>query len=354
MGYLNFEIVIYGSLKRQTIRFADHGSPFPFRFIRIGCKNIFLKPISDYAIFNQYRFTRNSQPFQPKGSMYIFSLSSIACLFFCSVFMNPENHSVKKNFNQNIKTDKPQVTNIKTEEVFYSSNGKQARGYIAWDENIKGKRPVVIIVHEWWGLNDYARSRARQIAELGYFAFDADLFGNGQLANNPDEARALTKPYYSNPENTLQPIEDAIAKAATFPQADISKTAAMGYCFGGFVVVNAAKQGAPLLGVVSFHGRLVGLQPKKNMLKAEVLICQGGDDEFVPMTDQLAFKKSMDSIGALYHFISYPGAKHAYTNPEATALGIKFNMPIAYNGPADTASWKDMQEFFLKVFKQNK
>src|SRR5450631_1166683 len=137
-------------------------------------------------------------------------------------------------------------SSIKTEEVFYISNGKPAKGYVAYDENQKGKLPIVIIVHEWWDLNDYAKSRARQIAELGYFAFDADLFGNGQLANNPDEARALTKPYYSNPENTLQPIIDAITKAATFPQADISNVAAMGYCFGGFAVMNAAKLGAPL------------------------------------------------------------------------------------------------------------
>jgi dienelactone hydrolase len=242
-------------------------------------------------------------------------------------------------------------SSIKTEEVLYDSNGTQAKGYVAFDENQIGKRPVVIIVHEWWGLNEYAKSRARQIAALGYFAFDADLFGNGQLANNPAEAMALTKPYYSNPENTLKPIEDALAKAATFPQADISRAAAMGYCFGGFVVVNAAKLGASLKAVVCFHGRLTGVEPKKDLLKAKVLICQGGDDALVPLSDQLAFKKSMDSIGAQYRFITYPGASHAYTNPEATALGNKFNMPIAYNASADAASWKEMQAFFLSVFK---
>ena len=246
------------------------------------------------------------------------------------------------------------VLNIKTQDVFYNSNGKQSKGYIAYDENRKGKLPVVIIVHEWWGLNDYAKSRARQIAELGYFAFDADLFGDGQLAGNPDEARAFTKPYYSNPENTLQPILDAIKKAATFSQADTSKVAAMGYCFGGFVVVNAAKQGAPLKGVVSFHGRLKGVQPKKDLIQGSILICQGGDDEFAPIADQLAFKKSMDSVGALYRFITYPGAKHAYTNPESTELGKKFNMPMAYNASADSASWQDMQAFFVSVFNESK
>jgi dienelactone hydrolase len=200
-------------------------------------------------------------------------------------------------------------------------------------------------------LNDYAKSRAVQIANLGYFAFVADLFGDGRTASNPDEARAFTKPYYSHPESTLQPIEAAIAKLAGFPNADTTRIAAMGYCFGGFVVVNAAKQGAPLKGVVSFHGRLVGLEPKKDIIKGKILICQGGDDEFVPMADQAAFRKSMDSVGADYTFISYPGAKHAYTNPEATALGIKFKMPIAYNAPADSASWQDMEKFFQTTLK---
>jgi len=282
--------------------------------------------------------------------MYKFSLSHFT-LSFCMVCICPHFQSLERNPNRVIMTNTNSISRIKTEEVFYNSNANRAKGYIAYDENRTGKLPVVIIVHEWWDLNDYAKSRARQIAELGYFSFDADLFGNGQLADNPDEARALTKPYYSNPENTLQPIIDAIAKAATFPQADTSKVAAMGYCFGGFVVVNAAKLGADLKGVVSFHGRLIGVQPKKDFLKGEVLICQGGDDEFVPLSDQLAFKKSMDSLGARYSFITYPGAKHAYTNPEATALGKKFNLPIAYNANADTASWKDMHAFFLAVFK---
>jgi len=161
----------------------------------------------------------------------------------------------------------------------------------------------------------------------------------------------LTKSYYSNPENTLKPIEDAIAKAATFPQADMSKVAAMGYCFGGFVVVNAAKLGAPLKGVVSFHGGLGGVQPKKGVIRGEILVCQGGADPFVPETEQAAFKKSMDSVGAHYTFVSYPGALHAFSNPNATAMGEKFKMPIAYNAAADTASWKDMRTLFSSALK---
>jgi dienelactone hydrolase len=243
------------------------------------------------------------------------------------------------------------ANSIQTEEVDYYSEGRLCKGYVAYDENRKSKLPVVIIVHEWWGLNEYARSRARQIASLGYFAFAADLFGDGKLGRDPEEARALTARYYLHPENTLRPIEDAIAKASEFPQADISKTAAMGYCFGGYVAVNAAKLGAPLKAVVSFHGRLVGVEPRKNLLKAKILICQGTDDALVPEADQTTFKKSMDSIGADYTFISYPGAKHAYSNPEATELGQKFNMPIAYNAAADAASWEDMKSFFQRVLR---
>ena len=240
---------------------------------------------------------------------------------------------------------------IKTAEVIYTSNGKQSNGYIAYDENRKGKLPIVVVVHEWWGITDYTRSRAKQLAALGYFAIDADLFGDGKTAANPQEAMALAKPYYTNPELTRPAIEAVIAKAATFPQADTYRVAAIGYCFGGFVVLNAAKLGAPLNAVVSFHGGLGGVQPKKGVIKGDILVCQGGADLFVPETEQAAFKKSMDSVGAHYTFISYPGALHAFSNPAATALGEKFKMQIAYNAAADTASWKDMQSLFQTALR---
>ena len=240
---------------------------------------------------------------------------------------------------------------IKVSEVVYTSNGKQSNGFIAYDENQKGKLPIVIVIPEWWGVTDYVKSRAKQLAELGYFAIDADLFGDGKTAADPTEAMALTKPYYTNPELALPAVNAAIAKAATYPQADTSRVAAIGYCFGGFIVLNAAKLGAPLKAVVSFHGGLGGVQPKKGLIQGEILVCQGGADQFVQEPDQLAFKKSMDSIGAHYTFVSYPGASHAFSNPGATALGEKFKLPIAYNAAADTASWKAMQNLFLTALK---
>ncbi|HET6999828.1 MAG TPA: dienelactone hydrolase family protein [Puia sp.] len=243
------------------------------------------------------------------------------------------------------------VPSIKTDSVLYSSNGKQSKGYIAYDENKKGKLPVVVVIPEWWGVNDYTKRRARQLADLGYFAISADLFGNGDTAANPKEAMAFTKPFYTNPQLALTAVQSAISRAATFSQADTSRIAAIGYCFGGFIVLNAAKLGAPLKATVSFHGGLDGVQPKKDLIKGDILVCQGGADQFVPEKVQNAFKKSMDSVGAHYTFVVYPGAMHAFSNPNATALGEKFKLPIAYNGAADTASWKAMQDLFATSLK---
>jgi len=240
---------------------------------------------------------------------------------------------------------------IKTDSVVYISNGKQSKGYIAFDENKKGKLPVVLVIPEWWGVTNYTKSRARQLADLGYFAIDADLFGKGDTATNPKEAMAFTKPYYTNPQLALSAVEAAIAKAASYPQADTSRIAAIGYCFGGFIVLNATKLGAPLKATVSFHGDLSGVQPKKDLIRGDILVCQGGADQFVQEKAQLAFKKSMDSVGAHYTFVVYPGAMHAFSNPNATALGEKFKLPIAYNAAADTASWKAMQDLFVTALK---
>jgi len=240
---------------------------------------------------------------------------------------------------------------IKTDSVVYTSNGKESKGYIAYDENKKGKLPVVVVIPEWWGVTNYTKGRARQLADLGYFAIDADLFGKGDTATNPKEAMAFTKPYYTNPQLALSAVEAAIAKAASYPQADTSRIAAIGYCFGGFIVLNATKLGASLKATVSFHGDLSGVQPKKDLIRGDILVCQGGADQFVQEKAQIAFKKSMDSVGAHYSFVVYPGAMHAFSNPNATALGEKFKLPIAYNAAADTASWKAMQDLFVTALK---
>ena len=241
-------------------------------------------------------------------------------------------------------------SNIKEEAVSYSADSLQCKGFVYYDEKKEGKRPAVLVVHEWWGLNDYAKSRARQLAEMGYIAMAVDMYGNSKTAENPQEAGALASVYYQHPELTKRRLDAALRKVKEFSQSDTSNVAAIGYCFGGFVILNAAKQGADLKGVVSFHGSLSGVQPDKNLLKAKVLVCHGGDDKFVPAPEVNAFKKGMDLINADYTFKVYANATHAFTNPEATANGKKFNMPIEYNAAADSASWNDMKDFFAKIF----
>ena len=238
---------------------------------------------------------------------------------------------------------------IKEDSVSYTLNGKTYKGYIVYDSNKKDKRPGILVVHEWWGLNEYSRSRARQLAELGYIAMAVDMYGDGKTGEDPKTAEALATPYYKDPTLSKTRLDAALSKLKEFSQVDTANIAAIGYCYGGFIVLNAAKLGAALKGVVSFHGDLSGVPIKKELLKAKILVCHGEADDFVN-PEVAGFIKSMDSAGVDYTFKSYPNATHAFTNPGATEKGKKFNMPIQYNAAADTASWKDMKDFFSKIF----
>jgi dienelactone hydrolase len=243
------------------------------------------------------------------------------------------------------------VAQLKEDNISYSADTVNMNGYVVYSDSTSEKRPAVLVVHEWWGLNDYSKKRARQLAELGYIAMAVDMFGNGKTADNPDQAMALAMPFYQNPQLAKTRLDAALAKLKSFPQTDTSRIAAIGYCYGGYSVLNAAKLGADLKGVVVFHGNLGGAPPIKPM-KAEVLVCNGGDDKLVPEQEINNFKKQMDSVGRSYTFKSYPGALHAYTNPLATENGKKFNMPIAYNAEADKNSWNDMKEFLNRIFSK--
>ncbi len=240
---------------------------------------------------------------------------------------------------------------IKEESVGYSADTVNMIGFAAYDTASDKKRPVVLVVHEWWGLNDYSKSRAKQLAELGYLAFAVDFYGNGAQADNPELAGKMATPFYQNPSMAKTRFDAALAKVKTMPMADTSNIAAIGYCFGGAQVLNMARLGSPLKGVVSFHGNLIGVPLDKSMLTANVLVCHGNADSFVPPTEVNLFKKQMDSIGATYTFKGYDGATHAFTSPGATETGKKFNMQIAYNPIADTASWNEMKVFFGTIFK---
>jgi dienelactone hydrolase len=247
-------------------------------------------------------------------------------------------------------SNKPAAPVVKEEAVTYKADSLNVNGFIAYDANKEGKRPGVLVVPEWWGLNDYVKSRAKQLAEMGYVAMAVDMFGNGKIAANPQEAMALTAPYYSNPALAKSRIDAAIQQLKSLPQVDTSKIAAIGYCFGGSVVLNAAKLGADLKGVVSFHGGLQGVPPSKDLLKAKILVCQGEADQLAPMSQLEQFRHQMDSVHADYSVKTYPNATHAFTNPASTETGKKFNLPIVYNEKADKDSWEDMKSFFKGIF----
>jgi dienelactone hydrolase len=242
------------------------------------------------------------------------------------------------------------ASTIREETVSYTANGVTMKGFVAFDGNLKGKLPVVLIVHEWWGLKEYEKMRAREFAEMGYLAMAVDMFGEGQTASDPKQAQALAMPFYQDPGLAKTRLDAAITKILTYPQADPGKRVAVGYCFGGFVVLNCAKLGADLDAVVSFHGGLGGVPADKSLLKAKILVCQGESDKFVTLQDLQTFRHQMDSISADYTVRTYANATHAFTNPDATRTGKEFNLPIEYNAAADKASWNDMKIFLKRVF----
>ncbi|SEL02098.1 dienelactone hydrolase family protein [Parapedobacter koreensis] len=234
---------------------------------------------------------------------------------------------------------------ITTQSVTYQAVGDTAIGYAAYPADT-AKKPAVLVVHEWWGLDDYTKRRTNELAELGYVAFAVDMYGQGRTAGNPEEAMALAGPNYQDPQAAKQRFDAALAQLKSLPGVDTTRIAAIGYCFGGSMVLNAVKLGDQLQAAVSFHGGLKGVPADKTLLTTPILICHGAEDANVPESDVTAFKAELDSIGADYVFKEYPGATHAFTNPEATETGKKFNLPIAYNAEADTASWNDMKAFF--------
>jgi len=253
---------------------------------------------------------------------------------------------------QTVTNEQQAEPQLKEENVTYSDGDVTLNGYIVYDGSVQGKRPAVLVVHEWWGQTEYPRKRARDLAALGYVAMAVDIYGNGKTADNPTDAQALAGPFYADPALAKRRVDAALATIRQSANVDTSKIAAIGYCFGGGLLINVAKLGANLDGVVSFHGSLVSDVPvKKELLQSKILVCHGSSDPFVPEEEAITFQKQMDSIGADYTFKAYPDAMHAFTNPEATENGKKFNIPIAYNAAADSASWKDMQAFLARVFE---
>ncbi len=237
------------------------------------------------------------------------------------------------------------------DSIKYSINGQSFTAFYAKPAKISKKTKTVLIVHEWWGLNDYPKSRALQIAKEGNIGFCIDMYGTGKVAVNPKDAQALAMPFYRDPDFSYGRFMAGYNQALKIQGVDSSKMIAIGYCFGGSIVLNAAKMGVSLDGVVSFHGNLAGIPADKSKLKAAILVCNGAADSFVPDEDITEFKRQMTEVDADMTFINYTDATHAFTNPHSTEVGKKFSMPISYNAAADKQSWIDFKKFMKAKVK---
>jgi dienelactone hydrolase len=242
---------------------------------------------------------------------------------------------------------------IQGEAVEYSAQGVVMKSYLVYDENTKGRRPGVLVVPEWWGLNDYARKRAQMLAELGYTVLAVDMYGEGKQAMNPKDAGQLSSEVMKNFDVAKARFVAAMDFLKQQPTVDPTRIAAIGYCFGGSVVLSMAGQGMDLKGVASFHGTLADIKPPQTgRVEAKVLVLNGGADKFNTPQQIEAFKQEMKAAGADFQLISYPGAMHSFTNPDADVLGKKFNLPLAYNANADQKSWDELRNFLKKIFKK--
>lgn len=240
---------------------------------------------------------------------------------------------------------------IQGKTVEYSAQGTTMRGFLAYDENVKGRRPAVLVVPEWWGLNDYARKRARMLAELGYAALAVDMYGQGKVTSSPEEAKRLSGEAMKSFDVSRDRFLAAIDFLKQQPMVDPGRIAAIGYCFGGGIVLNMARQDVNLKGVASFHGDLAAVKTAQpGRVKAEMLVLTGSEDPFVPPDKITAFIKEMNAAGAHFTIVIYSGAVHSFTNPDATALGKQFKMPLAYNARADRESWIELESFLKEIF----
>ncbi|MBH48953.1 MAG: dienelactone hydrolase [Halobacteriovorax sp.] len=241
-----------------------------------------------------------------------------------------------------------------SQNITYKAEGKTFNGYLAKPRFNNEKRPAVIVVHEWWGQNEYARMRADMLAKEGYVALALDMYGNGEVVEDPKSAGKLAGSVYSNMKSAEKRFAEAMKLLKSQPEVDADKIAAIGYCFGGAMVLHMARAGMDLDGVISYHGNLKpqnGLVAKKGKVKAKVLAFNGAADPFVPKEEVAGFKKEMKLASVDYRFIDYKGALHAFTNQESDATGKKWNLPVAYDERADQDSWAKSLVFLRETLR---
>lgn len=244
---------------------------------------------------------------------------------------------------------RPAGAEVVTRVVEYRDGDAVLEGYLAYDDAVSGKRPGVLVAHAWKGQGEYARRRARQLAELGYVAFALDIYGKGVRATTGREAGALAGKYKGDRALMRRRARAGYDVLRAHELADPARLAGIGYCFGGTTILELARSGAPMAGVVSFHGGLDTPDPAdaKN-ITGKILALHGGDDPYVPPAEVAAFQAEMRNAGVDWQMVMYGGAVHAFTDPGA---GSDTSRGAAYNADADRRSWAAMQAFFAEIFQ---
>lgn len=237
---------------------------------------------------------------------------------------------------------------VVTQTVDYKQGDTALKGFLAYDDSIKEKRPGVLVVHEWWGLNDYAKKRAEQLAKLGYVAFAVDMYGGGAVATDREKAAEWANSVRGNRPLMRERIRAGLQVLAADKRVDPDRIGAIGFCFGGTTVLELAYSGANIAGVVSFHGGLVPPGPEDmKAIKAAFLVLHGADDPFMTR-DQIAdFQDGLNKAGVDWQMVYFGGAVHAFSNP---AAGDNKSSGVAYNAKAAQRSWEYMQLFFREIF----
>lgn len=239
---------------------------------------------------------------------------------------------------------------LQTQVVEYRHGDVVLEGYLAYDDAFKGKRPGVLVVHEWWGINDFIKEKTENLARLGYFAFAADIFGKGVRTTDFQEAATISETYKKDPELFRSRTRAGLAKLKSLKQIDGRRLAAIGYCFGGTAVLELARSGADVKGVVSFHGNLGTEHPADAKgMKASILVLHGADDPYVPPEEAAKFQDEMRRAGADWQMIFYGGAVHSFTNPDA---GQDKTKGAAYDEKSDRRSWQAMRDFLYRLLLQ--
>ena len=243
----------------------------------------------------------------------------------------------------------PAGAEVQDKKIEYKDGDTVLHGYLYWDDQYEKKRPGVLVVHEWWGLNAYARMRARMLAEAGYVAFAPDMYGDHRVTEHADEAKGWMQQITANLESWQQRAKAGLEQLRQLPQVDPERLAAMGYCFGGATVMQMAYAGMDLRGVASFHGSLPpATAAQQQNIKARILAAHGDADSFVPPERIEAFKKALDQAGADWEMDIYGGARHSFTVPDVERKGMD---NLKYDARADRRSWTRLLAFFDEIFQ---